>query len=102
MKRGTTPFITINTDQDLTGYEYIVFTMEDRVGNAVNVDNGSDAMQVNPDSVVVRLSQDQTLSMTKGGVKMQLRAVDTGGNAIASNIMQGNLEDVLKDGVIGG
>lgn len=100
MKRGTTPFITINTDQDLTGYEYIVFTMEDRVGNEVNVDNGSDAMQVNPDSVVVRLSQDQTLSMTKGGVKMQVRARDSAGYAIASNIMTANMEDILRDGVI--
>lgn len=102
MRRGTTPYLTIQTDQDLTGYSYVVFTIEDRIGTEVDVDNRSGNMQISPSSVTVRLSQDQTLSLQKGGVKMQIRAVDTGGNAIASNIMQANLEDVLKDGVIGG
>lgn len=102
MRRGTTPYITIQTDQDLTAYSYVVFTIEDRTGTEIDVDSNSENMQVNPDNVVVKLSQADTLALQKGGVKMQLRAVDTGGNAIASNIMQGNLEDVLKDGVIGG
>ena len=102
MRRGTTPYITIHTDQDLTGYAYVVFTIEDRAGTEVDVDNQSGNMQVNADSVVVKLTQENTMALQKGGVKMQIRAVDAGGNAIASNIMQANLEDVLKDGVIGG
>lgn len=102
MRRGTTPYLTIHTDEDLTGYAQVVFTIEDRAGTEVDVVSGSGFMEVNADSVVVKLTQEQTLSLAKGGVKMQLRAVDTGGNAIASNIMQANLEDVLKDGVIGG
>lgn len=101
MRRGTTPFVTIQTDQDLTRYAYVVFTIEDRSGTEVDVDSNSGNMEVTASSVVVKLTQDQTLSLAKGAVKMQLRAVDHGGNAIASNIMQGNLEDVLKDGVIG-
>lgn len=102
MRRGTTPYVTIQTDQDLTGYSYVVFTIEDRLGTQVDVDNRSGNMQVSQYSVTVKLTQDNTLALQKGGVKMQIRAVDTGGNAIASNIMQANLEDVLKDGVIGG
>ena len=100
MRRGTTPYITIQTDQDLSGYEYVLFTMEDRAGNEINIDNTSDAMQVNTDSVVVRLSQDQTLSMSKGGIKMQIRARDIQGYAIASGIMTSTMEDILRDGVI--
>ena len=100
MRRGTTPFVTINTDQDLRDYAYILFTMEDRAGNEINIDNSGDAMEVNPDSVVVRLSQDQTLSMSKGTVKMQIRARDTAGYAIASNIMTSTMEEILRDGVI--
>ena len=100
MRRGTTPYITINTDEDLTGYAYVLFTMEDRAGNEINIDNGGDAMQVNPGSVVVRLSQDQTLSMSKGTVKMQIRARDSAGYAIASGIMTSTMEEILKDGVI--
>lgn len=102
MRRGTTPYITIQTDQDLTAYSYVVFTIEDRTGKEIDVDSNSGNMQVNTGNVVVKLSQADTLALQKGGVKMQIRAVDTGGNAIASNIMQANLEDVLKDGVIGG
>lgn len=100
MRRGTTPFVTINTDQDLTGYAYILFTMEDRAGNEINVDNSGDAMQVNANSVVVRLSQNDTLSMNKGTVKMQIRARDSAGYAIASGIMTSTMEEILKDGVI--
>ena len=103
MRRGTTPFIEIQTQEDISGYAYIVFTIEDRLGTEVDVDNSSGMMTVTPTSVTVKLTQEQTLSLSKGGVKMQIRAVDaTGQNAIASNIMQGSLEDVLKEVVIGG
>lgn len=100
MRRGTTPYITIQTDQDLTGYEYVVFTIEDRAGTEVSVNNGSGNMEVYSDHIVVRLSQADTLSLSKGGVKMQIRARDTQGYAIASGIMTANMEDILLDGVI--
>ena len=103
MRRGTTPFIEIQTEEDISGYAYIVFTIEDRLGTEIDVDNNSGMMTVTSTSVTVKLTQEQTLSLSKGGVKMQIRAVDaTGQNSIASNIMQGSLEDVLKEGVIGG
>lgn len=103
MRRGTTPYIEIKTTEDISGYATIVFTIEDRLGVEVDVDNKSGNMVVTSSSVTVKLTQEQTLSLSKGGVKMQIRAVDKSGeNAIASNIMQANLEDVLKEGVIGG
>lgn len=103
MRRGTTPYIEMQTDQDLTAFSYIVFTIEDRTGAEINVDNKSGMMTVTSSSVTVKLTQEQTLSLSKGGVKMQIRAVDaTGENAIASNIMNASLEDILKEGVISG
>ena len=103
MRRGTTPYIEIKTQEDISGYAVIVFTIEDRAGTEVSVDNKSGYMTVTPSSVTVKLTQEQTLSLAKGSVKMQLRAADeTGENAVASNVMQGNLEDVLKEGVIRG
>lgn len=101
MRRGTTPYIEIKTDQDLSNMEYVVFTMEDAAGTEVSVDNQSGMMTITPTQVTVKLTQEQTLSLSSGDVQMQLRASDIDGDsAVASNIMYGILEDVLKDGVI--
>lgn len=101
MRRGTTPYIEIKTDQDLTQLDYVVFTMEDSAGTEVNVDNQGGMMTVTPDLITVKLTQEQTLSLVEGDVQMQLRASDSDGlGAIASNIMYGILEEVLMDGVI--
>ena len=101
MRRGTTPYIEIKTDEDLRDVDYVVFTMEDANGTEVNVDNGSGMMEIEETKVTVKLTQEQTLSLSQGEVQMQLRASDTEGiNAIASNIMYTTIDDVLKDGVI--
>jgi hypothetical protein len=36
--RGTTPTVTINTDTDLTGYDTVLLTLEDKDGNEVTAD----------------------------------------------------------------
>lgn len=101
MRRGTTPYLPIKTDQDLTKMDYIVVTVEDSAGNEVSVDNKSGMMTVKSTEITVKLTQEQTLSLSEGELQIQVRAADeTGENAIASNIMYGLLDDVLKDGVI--
>lgn len=101
MRRGTTPFLPIKTDQDLSKMDYIVVTIEDSTGTEVSVDNKSGMMTVKSTEVTVKLTQEQTLSLSEGELQIQVRASDaTGENAIASNIMYGQLDDVLKDGVI--
>lgn len=101
MRRGTTPFIEIKTDQDLSKMDYVVFTIEDSTGAEVSVDNKSGMLMVKADLVTVKLTQEQTLSLSEGEVQMQLRASDSEGiSAVASSIMYGQLDDVLKDGVI--
>ena len=69
-------------------------------GNEINADTTSGALEISETEVKAKLTQEQTLRLTKGTVRMQIRAVDASGNAIASNIMSTKMEDVLKDGVI--
>ena len=38
LTRGTTPTITITTDTDLTGYEVVYLTIEDKDGNEITAD----------------------------------------------------------------
>lgn len=101
MRRGTTPILKIITDRDLTKGQMVVLTVEDRAGTEVSVDNDSGRMEISSDAVLVRLTQAETLKLMKGPIKLQLRAVDGAGNATASNIMSGQLDDVLKEGEIG-
>lgn len=103
MRRGTTPYITIRTNQSLTGYSAVVVTIEDNMGTEISVDNKSGRMEITGSQVVVKLTQEQTLALSKGGLKLQIRAADSAGeNAIASNIMTGRMEDILKEGVLSG
>lgn len=99
--RGTTPIVTINTDENLIGYPYIVVTFEDRVGTEVDVEGPGPNLSVTASKVMARLTQEQTLALEPGKVKLQIRAVDSFGNAAASKTMTDTVEDVLKEGVIG-
>lgn len=100
MRRGTTPIITVRTDRDLRPYPAVVLTLEDRTGRRVEVAGPGGAMTVTAEGVTVKLTQQQTLSLCSGTVKLQLRAVDAGGNAVASGILYTALEDVLKEELI--
>lgn len=101
MIRGTTPYIKINTDTDLTRMGYVVFTMEDSAGTEINVDSESGRMEVTADAVLVRLTQEETLSLAEGDLQMQLRAASSNGAAaIASNVMYAVLDNVLNEEVI--
>ena len=102
MRRGTTPYITILTNWDLTAFDYVVFTIRDSFGKKLDVDSRSGDLEVLPDRISVKLTQVQTLTLHGCGVEMQIRAVDGAGNAVASEIMRAKLEDVLKEGVISG
>ena len=102
MRRGTTPYLTIFTNWDLTAFETVIFTIRDQRGNRIDVDNTGENMQITSGAVAVRLTQEQTLSLHGESVEMQLRAADAGGNAAASDIMRARLRDILKEGVIGG
>lgn len=98
MRRGTTPTITITTDVDLTTYDTVILTIRDK--NHTQIDIAKDKMTITDTSVCVTLSQEQTLALKEGSIEMQIRAAISG-KAIASNIMNGEMNKILRDGVIG-
>lgn len=103
MRRYTTPRITVHTEEDLTKWPVIVLTVQDKAGTEVNVTGPNDRMFVDSEKIVVKLTQEETGSLLKGTIRLQIRASSADGvDAIASNIMTSTLDDVLREGVIGG
>lgn len=100
MYRGTTPTIQINVNgsDDLTSYKSIYVTFKQMP--SVLIEKTIEEIDVNPDSVTIQLTQEDTLQFQPGAVMVQLRAVDESGMAIASNITTIQAERILKEGVI--
>lgn len=98
--RGTTPAVPINTSQNLMGYSRVIVTFEDRGGTEVDVVGPGPDLSITASQIIARLSQEQTLALEPGPVKIQIRAVDGAGHAVASFIMKDEVKDVLKEGVI--
>lgn len=98
MKRGTTPTFTVTCDEDLSDYK-IDLTLK----------QGATELTITPECeatadgcvLSVTLTQEQTLMFSdRLKANMQIRAVNSAGNAIASNIMYVDVGKILKDGVI--
>lgn len=98
--RGTTPTVSLDADRNYIGYPYIVVTFEDRTGTEVDVVGPGPDLSVTPSQVMARLTQEQTLALEAGKIKIQIRAIDSTGQAVADTVKNDVLEDVLKDGVI--
>ena len=98
MRRGTTPTITITTDIDLTPASNLFVTFK-QDGCKV-VEKTLDDVTVTAESVVVPLSQADTLvfDSTKQ-VKFQIRAT-LGDDKVASNVMSATVTEILKQGEI--
>ncbi len=93
MRRGTTPTLTIQTDMDLSEFKVYVTLSQ----GAVQKDF---VPSVSEKEVTIELTQEDTLAFEKGNAKLQIRAVDEGGHAIASNVMTVNITEILKEGII--
>ena len=100
MYRGTTPTIQINVNDtdDLTLYKSIYITFKQMP--SVMIEKTKDEIVVEPNTITVQLSQEDTLQFKPGEVMVQLRAVDESGMAIASKITTIQAERILKEGVI--
>lgn len=98
MRRGTTPTITYNVDIDLTSaLELYVTLVQD--GTTV-VEKSIDDVTITSKSVSFTLTQEETLNLNQGKILMQIRVKMPDGTALASNIMAGDVAQILKDGVI--
>ena len=101
MRRGTTPTIVINVTGEDFFESTLYVTLEQgefeltKTGEDVAVtptDNGA--------TVEIFLSQEETLAFTNGSARIQIRWIDSGGNAQASPIKAIEISPILLDGVI--
>ena len=99
MKRGSTPVHIFKVNIDLTGAR--VYVTYSQSGRTVLEKTGDD-VAVMQDMIVVRLSQKDTLSFNASchTIQMQIRYVFSDGTADASDIMEAEIGEVLKDGEI--
>lgn len=105
MYRGTTPTNTINVDRDLRDMTVFVTYAQ---GNAdpntwtVIFEKTNDDIEIQENKLLIPLTQADTLKLSarKRVVFVQIRAIDSEGVAIGSNIMTTTVDDVLKDGEI--
>ena len=103
MRRGTTPTHVFNTDIDLSGAEVIYVTYQQN-GKTI-IEKTRDSLEVTEDTVVVHLTQAETLLFSQGSnaqqVRVQIRAKWPGsGQAVASNVVQTTVKEILKEGEI--
>lgn len=98
--RGTTPTLEIK----LTGIEvaelesvYITLKQYQKEVTKSTEDITIDEMR---NTLYVSLSQEDTLTLSRGYVYVQMRAVTKDGLAVASDVKMTTMEEILKEGVI--
>ena len=100
--RGTTPRVECAFREDLTGYD-LYFSIGSDYRHAwftvpserMTVEAGSEGS-----TVVFTLEQRETLLCNVGKAIAQFRIIDEDGDARASNILELQIIDIVKDGVI--
>ena len=102
--RGTTPRITCRIPGDLTETHLFFSVGPENRHTWFTV--GHERMTVDYDSaenetaIVFTLTQKETCACKAGKAYAQFRAVDVSGNGMASNKIEVEIVDVIKDGVI--
>lgn len=99
MRRGTTPTHTFKTDIDLSDAAVIWLTY--KVDGEIVIDKEKSDLLITEDEISFKLTQEETLALKKGTqVRIQIRARFEDGTAVASNIMEASVKEILKDGEI--
>lgn len=105
--RGTTPTNIFTTDIDLQNATvYLTYaqygnTVFEKTGNDLTIKTAEDDDGATICLVTTTLTQDDTLALKANlNVSVQIRAIFADGKAIASEIMNISVGDILKDGVI--
>lgn len=100
MYRATTPTITLNVPIDLTDARDVYVTFAD---SSVILTKSNADLDVTPNKVRVFLTQEETLSLPKGDVKVQINWIYEDGGATrraCSDIARINVKDNLINEVI--
>ena len=97
--RGTTPVVTIQCDFDIASCRELYITFKQN--KTVLEKRLSDVNYVGK-VITIKLTQEETLMFddTAGVVYVQIRGIDTHGNAFATGIAAMDVNKIIKEGVI--
>ena len=99
VRPGTTPIISFYLPFDFSLVEELWFTLAQR-GTELFTKN-KEELKVEGSKIIVELTQEETLRLNQGQkVDIQVRIRTTGGDALASQIVQVEVDKILKGGVI--
>lgn len=103
--KGTTPTVvfTLTDDEekalDMSNYDKLVITIEDSQKSQLDINK--DRFTFNEDySFEAKLTQEETLALDSGRLKVQLKAKTSDDTVVASCIQYCSLEDILKKEVL--
>lgn len=100
MIRGTTPTFTFNLPCAVNMIQNLYITFEDKEGEIV-LEKALADCTASESSVSVTLSQEETLRFKeRTQIRLQVRALTTEGDAVASKIHKISVKEILKEGVI--
>ena len=98
MRRGTTPTLKIylmGIDPDKLKNIYVTMKQKSIERTKTNKD-----IEIDGNVISVHLSQEDTLDFSTGPISVQIRATTNSGLAVASEIKNVTVSEILKDGVI--
>lgn len=101
MRRGTTPTLTFTTPYaaELIKEGYVTFKQRGTI--VLDVPISDESVTVTDGQVAIELSQEETLAMTTADIcKAQVRLLLSSGKAVASNIVDIPVCEILKEGEI--
>lgn len=100
MIRGTTPTLEIKiTGIDVSELESIYITLSQHQKQVTKSTEDITIDEIT-NTLYAPLSQEDTLTLSRGYVYVQMRAVTKDGLAVASDIKTTTMEEILKEGVI--
>lgn len=101
MYRGTTPTLVfkLDTELDLTTLTQVWVTIQNG-DTQYNFDITRVTIDNEEKTIAVSLTQEETLALKRVVSNVQLRMLTSADKALATNIVQININNVLKGGVI--
>lgn len=98
MKRGTTPTLTFELPFESNQIKNLNIAFSQK--KDMKFSKEKDDCELSENQVKVKLTQSDTLSLDKGSVNIQMRVLTKDDNALASDIINVEVEDILKEGII--
>lgn len=97
MKKGTTPSLVFSVDVDLRQAQcYITFAQRNKV--VIEKSTVKSELEVDENTIICPLTQDDTLALNLGTVEIQLSYIFADGKVDKSDIVTATVERVLKEG----